>query len=445
MRADRPQAELVEERPDLLRRDRPVLPLRVAGELHGLVAERGERLEDTAEATGERLPVERVRGIRVDHRVVEPGDLVAHREELDAELPRWDEALARHGARRPSAERQGRSCTRARSQEGASIQCELVRHSDLRFRPFGPRLGGAFPDRARSNPRRRRTGAVARRPRVGEDHGLRRPRGRGRPNRDMQIGKAGAPVSHIAQAYPDRVEVRGRDLTGDLMGRVSFTEYFHLLLTGREPTDDQRFFLDLLLVAIAEHGMMPTNVAARMTLAADPGSPRARSPQGSSAPGPSSSAPLRSARGSSRTLRRRSLAAATPRRSRETWRGRSTGGEEGPGVRASRPPAARPARGAHPRARRRPRREPPRAAGATAVRRRRRGVRQAADDERLAAHRGGDARPRLPVGRGQGVPILARTAGLLAHLAEEQEQPLGFQLAAGAEGAMRYEPGDERG
>src|SRR5206468_4207786 len=80
------------------------------------------------------------------------------------------------------------------------------------------------------------------------------------------------PVSHISQAFPDRVEVRGRDLCGDLMGRLSFTEYFHLLLTGREPTDDQRFFLDLLLVAIAEHGMMPTNVAARMTLAADPGS-----------------------------------------------------------------------------------------------------------------------------------------------------------------------------
>src|SRR5688500_4233086 len=56
------------------------------------------------------------------------------------------------------------------------------------------------------------------------------------------------------------------------MGRVTFTEYFHLLLTGEEPTEEQRFFLDLLLVAIAEHGMMPTNVAARMTLAADPDS-----------------------------------------------------------------------------------------------------------------------------------------------------------------------------
>src|SRR5580765_8976632 len=87
----------------------------------------------------------------------------------------------------------------------------------------------------------------------------------------MQPGKA-APVSHISRAYPDRVEVRGRDLTGDLMGRLSFTGYFHLLLTGREPTEEQRYFLDLLLVAIAEHGLMPTNVAARMTYAADPDS-----------------------------------------------------------------------------------------------------------------------------------------------------------------------------
>ena len=87
----------------------------------------------------------------------------------------------------------------------------------------------------------------------------------------MPIGREPSrPVSAISQAYPDRVEVRGRDLTGDLMGRLTFTEYFHLLLTGDEPTDEQRFFLDLLLVSIAEHGMMPTNVAARMTLAADP-------------------------------------------------------------------------------------------------------------------------------------------------------------------------------
>jgi citrate synthase len=40
------------------------------------------------------------------------------------------------------------------------------------------------------------------------------------------------------------------------------------------------------------------------------------------------------------------------------------------------------------------------------------------------------------------VPILARAAGLLAHLAEEREQPLGFLLAAKAEEAVEYEPPD---
>ncbi|HEY6399595.1 MAG TPA: citrate/2-methylcitrate synthase, partial [Solirubrobacteraceae bacterium] len=37
------------------------------------------------------------------------------------------------------------------------------------------------------------------------------------------------------------------------------------------------------------------------------------------------------------------------------------------------------------------------------------------------------------------VPILARTAGLLAHLAEEQEHPIGFALAASAEEAVEYQ------
>jgi citrate synthase len=88
----------------------------------------------------------------------------------------------------------------------------------------------------------------------------------------MRIGKPGQAQTHICQAYPDRVEVRGLDLCHDVMGRMGFTAYFHLLLTGREPTELQREFLDLLLISIAEHGMMPTNIAARMTLAADPGS-----------------------------------------------------------------------------------------------------------------------------------------------------------------------------
>lgn len=85
----------------------------------------------------------------------------------------------------------------------------------------------------------------------------------------MQIGKAGPATTSISTATPDTITVRGRDLTSDLMGGVSFTEYFFLLTTGSDPSEDQRFFLDLLLVSIAEHGLVPTNQVARMTYAAD--------------------------------------------------------------------------------------------------------------------------------------------------------------------------------
>ncbi len=86
----------------------------------------------------------------------------------------------------------------------------------------------------------------------------------------MLIGKPGAARTAIAAASSDRVVVRGRDLARDLMGAMSFTDYAFLLATGRAPTDDQRFFLDLSLVALAEHGLTPSVQAARMTYDADP-------------------------------------------------------------------------------------------------------------------------------------------------------------------------------
>ena len=54
----------------------------------------------------------------------------------------------------------------------------------------------------------------------------------------MQIGKAGDPVSHICQAYPNASRCEARSLRRS-HGRLTFTEYFHLLLTGREPSEDQ--------------------------------------------------------------------------------------------------------------------------------------------------------------------------------------------------------------
>lgn len=86
----------------------------------------------------------------------------------------------------------------------------------------------------------------------------------------MKIGKQGRAVTSISTADAESITVREYDLAAELMGQISFTEYFFLLTTGKKPTQEQRFFLDLLLVSIAEHGLVPTNQVARMTHAADP-------------------------------------------------------------------------------------------------------------------------------------------------------------------------------
>jgi citrate synthase len=262
----------------------------------------------------------------------------------------------------------------------------------------------------------------------------------------MQIGKPGTPVSHISQAHPDRVEVRGRDLTGDLMGRLSFTEYFHLLLTGDEPTDDQRFFLDLLLVAIAEHGMMPTNVAARMTLAADPGSL-----QGAVAAGILGCGPviLGTSEACARLLEEAQAKVASggdpAAVADEVARAVRASGERLPGFGH---PVHRPL---DPRAERILELADVRGVSGPHVllaRRLRDGAAEAWGRPLVMNVAMPIAAVMLDLGfpsaTVKAIPILARTASLLAHLAEERAQPLGFLMAAHAEEAISYEapPGD---
>ena len=246
------------------------------------------------------------------------------------------------------------------------------------------------------------------------------------------------PVSRISQAYPDRVEVRGRDLTGDLMGRLSFSEYFHLLLTGSEPTDDHRFFLDLLLVSIAEHGMMPTNVAARMTLAADPGSLQGAVAAGILGAGP---VVLGTYEECARLLEE---AVASGREPLEVAQAIHAAGDKVPGFGH---PVHRPL---DPRAERILELADERGASGSHVLFSR-ALRDAVAEVWGKPLTMNVAMPIAAVLLDLGypgsvvkaIPILARTAGLLAHLAEEQEQPLGFLMAARAEEAIEYEPPPE--
>jgi citrate synthase len=86
----------------------------------------------------------------------------------------------------------------------------------------------------------------------------------------MRIGKQDAPYTAICTSDADSITVRGHDLVGELIGQVDFTSYFWLLVTGTKPNEDQKFFLDAVLVALAEHGLVPSVAAARMTYAAAP-------------------------------------------------------------------------------------------------------------------------------------------------------------------------------
>lgn len=86
----------------------------------------------------------------------------------------------------------------------------------------------------------------------------------------MKIGKETVPRTAISTSDEHTIVVRGHDLSRDLIGKVSFTDYFHLLVTGQWPTPAASAVLDATLVAIAEHGMVPSVQASRMTLAAAP-------------------------------------------------------------------------------------------------------------------------------------------------------------------------------
>jgi citrate synthase len=257
-----------------------------------------------------------------------------------------------------------------------------------------------------------------------------------------QIGKPGEPVTRMSQAYPERVEVRGRDLTGDVMGRLTFTEYFHLLLTGDEPTEEQRFFLDLVLVALAEHGMMPTNVAARMTLAADPASLQGAVAAGILGCGP---VVLGTAEECARLLedaQEKVAAGGDPGAvARDLARGIHGWGGKVPGFGH---PVHKPV---DPRAERIFELADERSASGphlALARELRDAVAETWGKPLTLNVSLAIAAVMLDVGFSvasvRAVPILARTASLLAHLAEEQENPLGFLLAAKAEEAIEYEP-----
>jgi citrate synthase len=64
--------------------------------------------------------------------------------------------------------------------------------------------------------------------------------------------------------------LRGLDLTGEIMGHLTFAEVVYLLITGEVPAPEDRVLLDATLVALMDHGLTASAVVARATYWAAP-------------------------------------------------------------------------------------------------------------------------------------------------------------------------------
>jgi citrate synthase len=258
----------------------------------------------------------------------------------------------------------------------------------------------------------------------------------------MMIGKPGRAETAICTADARSITVRGFDLANELIGAISFTEFFFLHVTGRRPTENQRFFLDALMIAIAEHGLTPTVQAARMTLAAAPDALQGAVAAGILGCG---TVVLGASELCAALLTRAAAATAgKPPAARDQIvldlvRGIHAKGEKLPGFghplhrpvdpRAERLLALAEARGI---------------VGVHIDLLRRFGtVAATVWGKPLVMNVSGPIAAILldldfPEAAVKGIPILARTAGLIGHLAEERAAPIGFLMSAKAEEAIAY-------
>lgn len=73
----------------------------------------------------------------------------------------------------------------------------------------------------------------------------------------------------LGHSTPDSITVRGRDLV-ELMGAMPFSDLAFLLAAGRTPSAAESKLLNAVLVSLADHGLTPTALAARLTYTGAP-------------------------------------------------------------------------------------------------------------------------------------------------------------------------------
>ncbi|MGA1836180.1 citryl-CoA lyase [Herbiconiux sp. 11R-BC] len=76
----------------------------------------------------------------------------------------------------------------------------------------------------------------------------------------------------IGTSTVDTISLLGHDLAGELLGQISFGELAYWLATQRRPTPGQLRVFEAVLVSLADHGFTPTAIAARLTYYSAPDS-----------------------------------------------------------------------------------------------------------------------------------------------------------------------------
>jgi citrate synthase len=86
-----------------------------------------------------------------------------------------------------------------------------------------------------------------------------------------QPPQPGFPTS-LGSSAPDTITLLGKDLAADLIGKVGFGELALWLVTQQRPSPSQVRVFEAVLVALADHGFTPTAIAARLTYLSAPDS-----------------------------------------------------------------------------------------------------------------------------------------------------------------------------
>ena len=76
--------------------------------------------------------------------------------------------------------------------------------------------------------------------------------------------------SDLGWSSVDRIVVRGKDLPGEILGKVGFGDMAFLEITGRLPNDRESRLFNAMAVTLVEHGVTPSALAARLTFLGAP-------------------------------------------------------------------------------------------------------------------------------------------------------------------------------